>query len=59
MTVRTGAWTWDTNPTHFHANWRPDDVVPGSPPSDWNFIDVTGKGVVVSDTWTVGNIQGG
>lgn len=59
LLARTGSWTWNSNSMHFHANWRPDDVVPGSPPSDWNFIDIAGKGVFVGDAWTVGNIQGG
>ena len=59
LIARTGAWSWNSNSMHFHANWRPDDVVAGSPPSDWNFIDISGKGVFVGDAWTVGNIQGG
>ena len=44
---------------HFHANWRPDDVRPGTPPVDWNFIDITGQGVFVGDAWTVLDIQPG
>jgi hypothetical protein len=59
LIARTGPWIWTSNSMHFHANWRPDNVVPGSPPSDWNFIDVQGQGVLVGDAWTVGNIQGG
>jgi len=38
---------------HFHGNWRMDDPVPGTPFLDWNFIDITGKGVFVGDAWTV------
>jgi hypothetical protein len=38
---------------------RPDDVVPGTPFQDWNFIDIRGKGVYVGDAWTVLNIEDG
>jgi hypothetical protein len=51
-------WEWDGRSMHFHANWRPDDVVPGSPFQDWNFIDIRGQGVYVGDAWTVLNITG-
>lgn len=50
---------WDTNSLHFHARWRPDDVVPGHPFQDWNFIDIRGRGIYVGDAWTVLNPQGG
>lgn len=50
-------WTWDERSLHFHANWRPDDVVPGTPFQDWNYIDITGRGVFVGDAWTVLNLQ--
>ena len=42
----------------FHARWRPDDVVQGTPFRDWNYIDIRGLGVFVGDAWTVLNIQG-
>jgi hypothetical protein len=48
-------WRWDNRSMYFHANWRSDDLVQGSTFSDWNFIDITGKGVVVGDSWTVLN----
>ena len=51
-------WRWDERSMHFHANWRPDDVVPGTPFQDWNFLDVRGQGVFVGDAWTVLNPQG-
>jgi hypothetical protein len=57
--VRSGDWAWDSGSMHFHANWRPDDVRPGTPPVDWNFIDITGKGVFVGDAWTVLDIHPG
>jgi len=53
MIVRVGDWTWDDQSMHFHANWRIDDPVPGTPFLDWNFIDISGKGVFLADVWTV------
>ena len=50
-------WNWDSRSLHFHANWRPDDVVPGTPFQDWNYIDIAGRGVYVGDAWTVLNLQ--
>jgi hypothetical protein len=57
--VECGPWKWDAASMHFHSNWRPDETVPGTPPSDWNFIDIKGQGVYVGDSWTVLNIQPG
>jgi hypothetical protein len=48
---------WDRRSLHFHAAWRPDDIVPGTPFQDWNFIDLSGRGVYVGDAWTVLNLQ--
>lgn len=46
---------WDARTMYFHANWRSDDVQVGNVFSDWNFIDIKGKGVYVGDAWTVLN----
>lgn len=48
-------WTWDDRSMHFHAGWRPDDLIPGTPFLDWNFVDIRGRGVFVGDAWTVLN----
>ncbi len=48
---------WTPASMHFYARWRPDEVVPGAPFSDWNYIDIWGKGVYVGDAWTVLNPQ--
>jgi len=48
---------WDGRSLHFHATWRPDDVVPGTPFQDWNFVDIRGEGIYVGDQWTVLNPQ--
>ena len=52
-------WQWDDASMHFFARWRSDDLVPGAPFQDWNFIDVKGQGVYVGDNWTVLNPQAG
>lgn len=53
------AWQWDDASMHFFARWRSDELVPGSPFQDWNFVDVRGQGVYVGDNWTVLNPQDG
>lgn len=58
LQVEATPWTWDDRSLHFHANWRPDDVVPGKPFRDWNYIAIRGQGIYVGDAWTVLNIQG-
>jgi hypothetical protein len=58
LRAEVGAWQWDSRSMHFHATWRPDEVVPAAPFRDWNFIDIHGQGAYVGDAWTVLNIQG-
>ena len=48
-------WTWDNRSMYFHAAWRPDELLPGTPFVDWNFVDIRGRGVFVGDAWTVLN----
>ncbi len=55
LSVTTSPWDWDGRSMHFHATWRPDDVVPGTPFLDWNFVDIRGTGVFVGDAWCVLN----
>lgn len=50
-------WTWTPDNMHFYARWRPDDIVPGTPFQDWNFVDIKGRGVYVGDAWTVLNVR--
>ncbi|MBL9135047.1 MAG: DUF2961 domain-containing protein [Verrucomicrobiales bacterium] len=52
-------WIWDERSMHFYARWRPDELVPGAPFQDWNFVDIRGQGVYVGDQWTVLNPQEG
>ena len=53
--ITTINYSWNNRSMYFHANWRSDDVQPGDIFSDWNFIDIKGKGVLVGDAWTVLN----
>ena len=55
--VKTKRWKWTKDSMHFYARWRPDDIVPGTPFQDWNFVDIQGKGVFVGDSFTVLNIK--
>lgn len=59
LRTEIGSWTWDHRSMHFHARWRPDELIPGSPFQDWNFVDIHGRGVYVGDSWTVLNPQEG
>jgi hypothetical protein len=55
--TETKPWIWTKDSMHFYARWRPDDIVPGTPFQDWNFVDIQGKGVFVGDAFTVLNIR--
>lgn len=57
--TRTGPWEWNEESMRFHANWRADDIIPGTPFLDWNFIEIHGQGVFVGDSWTVLNLTTG
>ena len=54
LVVRTDSWNWDDRSMHFRTNWRRDNNPnPGNNVFDWNFIEVFGQGVHISDSWTV------
>ncbi len=57
--AHAATWQWDGASMHFYARWRSDELVPGSPFQDWNFVDIRGQGVYVGDSWTVLNPQAG
>jgi hypothetical protein len=59
LSVGTAGHEWDARSMHFHASWRPDDVLAGNVFEDWNFIDIQGEGVFVGDQWTVLNLTDG
>ena len=59
MTARlkllVGDWKWDDRSMHFHANWRQQFPLKTRPFQDWNYIEVTGKGVYMGDTLALMN----
>ncbi len=55
LSVNAKPWTWDARSMHFHASWRPDDIVAGDHFEHWNIIDINGEGVFVGDQLTVLN----
>ncbi len=51
----TAPWQWDERSLLFHANWRSQGAIKTRPLSDWNCIEIHGRGVYVGDTLTVFN----
>nr|WP_040459427.1 glycoside hydrolase family 172 protein [Gayadomonas joobiniege] len=55
LTAQVGDWQWDDNSLYFHAIWRGQYPVATRPFSDWNYVNLTGRGVYVGDTLTIWN----
>lgn len=55
LSARIGRWQWDDDSLYFHAAWRGQYPVPTRPYSDWNYVNLQGRGVYVGDTLTVMN----
>ncbi|MCX6928926.1 MAG: DUF2961 domain-containing protein [Verrucomicrobia bacterium] len=53
LSAATGPWTWNERSLYFHANWRGQSDLKTRPYSDWNYLDIQGRGVYVGDTLTV------
>ncbi len=56
--ARVKPWVWDERSMHFHAAWHhesPIHVLGGKGTSDFNYVDVSGKGVYVGDVLSVLN----
>lgn len=53
LSAATGPWTWDERSLYFHAAWHAQFDLKTRPYSDWNYIDVQGRGLYVGDTLTV------
>ena len=49
LTVRTADWTWDDRSMHFHAAWRHEHPLSTEEKKDWNYVEVTGRGVYAGD----------
>jgi len=59
IAVWSAPWRWDERSLLFHARWKPDEIVPGRPPRDWNLVEIEGLGVYVGDALTVLNPEPG
>ena len=51
--------TWDDKSLYFHANWHEEAPIMTSFPVDWNYIEITGKGVYAGDVLTVHSFSKG
>ncbi len=51
----TAPWTWDDHSMHFHAAWHHEAGLKTPPPSDWNFIRISGRGVYAGDSLAIFN----
>lgn len=55
MAVNTKKWNWGDNTLYFHAAYHHQDEVPTRPFSDWNYVEIEGRGVYVGDALTIFN----
>lgn len=53
LNATTSPWKWDDRSMHFRANWRGQTAMKTRPMFDWNYIDISGRGVYAGDTLTV------
>lgn len=54
----TGESKWRDRSMYFHCTWRYQGNMPTRPFSDWNYLELAGKGVYVGDTLVVRNPAG-
>lgn len=55
LSAQVSDWQWDQNSLYFHAAWRGEYPVATRPFSDWNYVNLQGRGVYVGDTLTIWN----
>jgi hypothetical protein len=55
LTAHTAPWEWTDRSMYFHCNWHQQVQIPVRPFRDWNFITMTGRGVMVGDVMSVFN----
>ncbi len=53
LEARTSPRKWTDRSMHFHATWRNQADLVTRPFSDWNYLEVQGKGLYIGDTLTV------
>jgi hypothetical protein len=62
LEVDSGAWQWDANSMHFHADYRAEENIAtrgGNGTTDWTYLNARGRGTYVGDTLSVRNGSGG
>lgn len=60
LSAITSKWDWNKNSMYFHANWKNENNVvikqsEENKPIEWDFNNITGKGVFIGDTFAVYN----
>ncbi|WP_299668335.1 glycoside hydrolase family 172 protein [uncultured Polaribacter sp.] len=55
LNANIGDWKWDSSSMYFHAGYHQQYPVSTRPYSDWNYIEISGKGVYVGDALTIMN----
>jgi len=53
LAATTTPWRWDERSLHFHARWHGQSELKTRPYSDWNYVEIQGRGLYVGDTLTV------
>jgi len=53
--AETAPQPWSERSMHFHADWRIERDIPTRPRQDWNYINITGRGVYVGDALAITN----
>jgi hypothetical protein len=48
-------WKWDGRSMHFHTAWHSETGLSTNPPRDWNYVNLTGRGVYAGDTLSLFN----
>lgn len=55
LRATTRPWKWDKRSLHFHTSWHYEAGLTTPPPRDWNFVQITGRGVYVGDSLALFN----
>ncbi|HPF37987.1 MAG TPA: DUF2961 domain-containing protein [Phycisphaerae bacterium] len=50
-----GHWDWDERSMYLNATWRSQFPVKTAEKSDWNYVEIQGRGVFAGDVLSVGN----
>jgi hypothetical protein len=55
LSAVTTPFNWDDRSMYFHTSWHQQAQIPARPFRDWNFVTVTGRGMLVGDVMSVFN----